>query len=330
MKINILSTRVVVLLSAAIIIFIGCVKNSTTTPPIANPTVAQTIKSGTNLTLFNAALIRTGLDTLLNNSSVPVTVFVVTDQSMGLYGLGASVIDTMNVGRLDTILLYHIFPGEARLSTALINGGTGQNVSTQMASGDSVFITYIDNALYVNGISVPTTDVKASNGYLDVLSQPLFPPTGTILQIIEADTTLSFFDTAVALTATATNNIEALLTSGNIYTVFVPDNNAFRNAGFRTVDTVDVNTLANFLSYHIIAGRYFTSDMSIALSSPLVTNDTTTKATISALTDSAIKVTLGLSYQVEGAADSVAANLYAPNIMAHNGVIHKIDRVLLQ
>ena len=177
---------------------------------------------------------------------------------------------------------------------------------------------------------MPTTDVSAKNGFLDVLAQPLFPPKGTILQIIQADTTLSFFDTAVALTVNATNNIQALLTSGNIYTVFVPNNNAFRNAGFRTVDTVDVNTLANFLSYHIVAGRYFTSDMAIALSNSSVTNDTTTQATISTLTNNSIKVTLGLSYQVEGAADSVAANLYAPNIMAHNGVIHKIDRVLLQ
>jgi uncharacterized surface protein with fasciclin (FAS1) repeats len=177
---------------------------------------------------------------------------------------------------------------------------------------------------------VPTSDVKASNGFLDVLAQPIFPPAGTILQIIQADTALSFFDTAVLLTVSATNNIYALLTSGNIYTVFVPNNNAFRKAGYSTVDTVNVNTLANFLSYHIIAGRYFTSDMSIALSNTAVINDTVTKVTISTLPDSEIKVTLGLSFQVEGGADSVAANLYAPNIMARNGVIHKIDRVLLQ
>ncbi|HLY71071.1 MAG TPA: fasciclin domain-containing protein [Puia sp.] len=330
MHTNILNKRVVVLLFVTVIIFLSCVKNSTTTPPVTDPTVAQTIKNGTNLTLFNAALIRTGLDTVLNTDSM-VTVFVVTDQIMGNYGLGATVIDTMSIGRLDTILLYHILTGEERLSTTFINGGTGQNVSTQMASGDSVFVTYMNNVLYVNGISVPTTDVKARNGYLDVLAQPLFPPAGTILQVIQADTALSFFDSAVALTASAGNNIMALLTNGNIYTVFVPNNNAFRNAGYPSVDTVNPNTLANFLSYHIIAGRYFTSDMNIALANPLLTTDDTTRqVTISTLPDSAIKVTLGLSYQVEGAADSVAANLYAPNIMARNGVIHKIDRVLLQ
>ncbi|HSZ86474.1 MAG TPA: fasciclin domain-containing protein [Puia sp.] len=330
MKVNILNKRVVILLFAAIIIFIGCVKNSTTTPPVASPTVAQTIKSGTNTTLFNAALVRTGLDTVLNNLDSNVTVFIVTDQTMGLYGLGATVIDTMNVDTLKRILEYCIINSKIPFGNNY-PANVLTNLNTQISNGDSVFITDTLGGVFVNGISVPTTNVGAKNGYLDVLAQPLFPPAGAILQVIQADTTLSFFDTAVALTAGATNNnIQALLTSGNIYTVFVPNNNAFRNAGYSRVDTVNVNTLANFLAYHIVAGRYFTSDMSIALANSLVTNDTTTKATISTLPDSAIKVTLGLNYQVEGAADSVAANVYAPNIMAHNGVIHKIDRVLLQ
>lgn len=328
MKVNILNKNVVVLLFAAVIIFVGCVKNATTKPPIVNPTVAQTIKSGTNLTLFNAALVRTGLDTVLNNPDSMETVFVLTDQTMAQYGLGASVIDTMNVDTLKKLLAYYIYNGVIEFSN--YSASVLTNFSTEISDSDFIFITDSAGGVFVNGISVPTTDVRASNGFLDILAQPIYPPAGTLLQIIQADTTLSFFDTAVLLTVSAGNNIYAQLTSGNIYTVFVPNNNAFRNAGYTTVDTVNVNTLANFLSYHIVAGRYFTSDMSIALSNTAVINDTVTKATISTLPDSTIKVTSGLSFQVEGAADSVAANLYAPNIMARNGVIHKIDRVLLQ
>src|SRR5579862_3346222 len=149
------------LILAAMLIGGSCVKNSTTTPPISNPTIAQVIKSATNLTIWNAALIRANLDTVLNDTTFRGTVFVCTDQVMGNYGLGANVIDTMGIGRLDTILLYNIIAGEALLSTALVPGGTGQNVSTQIASGDSVFITYEGGALFVNGISAPTTDVRA-------------------------------------------------------------------------------------------------------------------------------------------------------------------------
>jgi uncharacterized surface protein with fasciclin (FAS1) repeats len=331
MKINILNRRVVVLLFTPLIIFVSCVKNSTTTPPIQNPTVAQTIKSGTNLTLFNAALVRTGLDTVLNNPAVAATVFISTDQIMTTYGFSASVIDTMNIDTLKRILEYCMYLGTTPIQFSQFP--VGINVNDTTSGGDSIFITKNGTAIFINGISVPTTDVRASNGFLDVMAQPLFPPKGTILQITQSDTTLSYFDSAVSLTASIPNNIQALLTNGNIYTVFVPNNAAFRNAGYASIDTfhlMNPNFLANFLSYHIVAGRYFTSDMSIALSNPLVTNDTATKATISTLTDSAIKVTLGISYQIEGAADSVAANLYAPNVMAHNGVIHKIDRVLLQ
>jgi len=321
---KVISGKVIVMLGILGIIFYSCVKNSTTTPPISNPTVAQLIKSATNLTLFNAALVRTGLDSVLNNPDSMVTVFVVTDQIMNTSGLGASVIDTMNITTLKNLIAYYIYPGVKVPSTQY---PAGPNASWQMASGDSVFVTNTGSLVYINGIALANTDVSSTNGngYLDVLSKPLFPPTDSILQIIQSDTSLSFFDSAVRLTASSGNNILALLTSGNIYTVFVPNNNAFKNAGYQTVDTVNADTLAKFLSYHIIAGRYFTSDMSIALG--MVSNDTTTKTTLSG---EAIKISLGAYYETEGNSDSVEANIYLPNIMARNGVVHKIDRILLQ
>jgi uncharacterized surface protein with fasciclin (FAS1) repeats len=323
MKINFLSCRVLILPVTAIVIFIGCVKSATTTPPIQSPTVAQLIKSATNLTLFNAALVRTGLDTTLNNPDSMVIVFVATDQIMSASGLGAAVIDTMNVSTLKNLIAYTIKPGYKTPSTQF---DAGPNFRWQMASGDSVFETNTGSLIYINGIPVANTDVSASNGYLDVMSKPLFPPVDSILRVIAADTTLSFFDSAVLRTQASVNNIWALLTSGNIYTVFVPNNNAFRQAGYLTVDTVNVDTLAKFLSYHMIAGRYFTSDMSIALNNSNGA-DSITQMTLSGET---IKIKLSSYFQAEGTSDSVAANIYLPNILARNGVIHKIDRTLLQ
>ncbi len=329
MKINVLCKPITIFL--IVIVFISCVKNSSTAPPVKNPTVAQLIKTATNLTILNAALVRSGLDTVLNNPDSMVTMFVCTDQIMNQYGLNISVIDTMNVDVLKKLLEYSILLGEARLSSALING-TGQNVKIDsLASGDSIFVTYTGTNLYINGISVPTTDVSASNGYLDVMAQPLFPPAGTILQITQADTTLSYFDTAVARTSSSTLfNIQSLLTGGGIYTVLVPNNNAFRNAGFLNVDTfktLPADTVAKLLAYHIINNRYFTSDMGIAIGN-VGSSDTATQVTLSTNT---IKVIFGAAYyQAEGNSDSVSANIYAPNIMARNGVVHKIDRVLRQ
>jgi len=318
MKINVVCKWIFVLL-LIVTSFYSCVKNSTTAPPAQNSTVAQLIKSATNLTIFNAALVRSGLDTLLNNPDSLVTVFVATDYTMNFYGLTAAVIDTMSIPTLKTLIEYCIYQGNAVPSSQFT---MGQNISTPVASGDSIFITNTGSAIYINGISVPTTDISANhgNGYLDVMAQPLTPPVDSILQIIQSDTTLSYFDTAVL----RTTSINSLLTSGSIYTVLVPNNNAFRNAGLNSISTADTTALAQLLLYHIIPKRYFTSDISIALGT---STDTTTQITLSGST---IKVILGIDYQAEGNSDSTAANLYAPNIMARNGVVHKIDQVLHQ
>jgi uncharacterized surface protein with fasciclin (FAS1) repeats len=326
MKITSLSKTAGFLMVLLVMGYASCVKSSTTLPPIQNPTVAQLIQSATNLTLFNAGLVRAGLDTILNDPASEVTVFVCTDQVMTQNGLNATVIDTLPIQTLKNLLEYYISAGNATLST---NFPAGPNAPWQVSSGDSVFITSAGSSLYVNGIGVPTTDVSASNGYIDVLALPLFPPAGNILQITTADTTLSYFDSAVVRTASSTLfNIQSLLTSGNISTVFVPNNNAFRNAGFINIDTFNLispDTLAQFLAYHIISKRYFTSDMGIAINN-VSSSDTATQVTLSG---NSIKIILGASfYQAEGNSDSVAANLYAPNIVARNGVVQRIDRVL--
>lgn len=324
MKINAVCKWIFVLI-LIVTSFYSCVKNATTSPPVQNPTVAQVIKSATNLTIFNAALVRSGLDTLLNNQDSLVTVFVVTDYTMNLYGITNVVIDTMAIPTLKTLMEYYIYQGNAVLSSQFT---MGQNISTPIASGDSIFITNTGSAIFVNGISVPTTDVSAHNGYLDVLARPLTPPIDSILQIVQADTTLSYFDSAVKRTSSSSlANINSFLLSGNIYTVLIPNNNAFRNAGYLTADTfntLNADTVAQLLLYHMIPNRYFTSDISIALGT---STDTATQAT---LAGSTIKVILGVDYQAEGNSDSIAANLYAPNILVRNGVVHKIDRVLRQ
>jgi len=324
MKIN-AGCKWIFILLLIVTAFYSCVKNSASAPPIQNSTVAQLIKSGTNLTIFNAALVRSGLDTVLNNPDSLVTVFLATDQIMSTYGLSAAVIDTMSIPALKTLLEYSIYQGN---KIAALQFPMGQNISTPIASGDSIFITNTGSAIYINGISIPTTDVSATNGYIDVMAQPLLPPSDSILQIVQADTTLSYFDSAVKRTSSSSlANINSFLLSGNIYTVLIPNNTAFRNAGYLTADTFNIlnaDTVAQLLSYHIIPKRYFTSDINIALGT---TTDTATQIT---LAGSTIKVILGIDYQVEGNSDSTAANLYAPNILVRNGVVHKIDRVLHQ
>jgi uncharacterized surface protein with fasciclin (FAS1) repeats len=337
MKMNVACKRFAGIISLIAIAFGGCVKNSVTQPPPANQTVAQVIKSATNLTLYNTALARTGLDTLLSNPDSSATVFVVPDQIMVLNGLTATIIDTMNVNTLRTIMLYNIYLGSLNFTSLIESSQTVTNKSLQVASGDSIFYTISGTAVYVDGISVPTLDVSAgTNGYLEVLMQPMYPPAGSILQITQADTNFAYFDSAVSRTTASSvpgNNIQALLSSGIIYTVLVPNNNAFRNATYvnpDTFSTISPDTLAKLLLYHIIPNRYFTSDMNIAINAQAAatSNDTITVQTLSG---NFLKITSGATYlQAMGNSDSTAANLYFPNVMARNGVVHKIDQILHQ
>jgi uncharacterized surface protein with fasciclin (FAS1) repeats len=101
--------------------------------------------------------------------------------------------------------------------------------------------------------------------------------------------------------------------------VFAPTNAAFRAAGFATVNDInnaDPATLTSILTYHVIAGRIFSSDLTQG-AQPTTLN--TGKLTIS-LTGGAT---------VKGNSNTVASNIIATNIMATNGVVHVIDRVLL-
>ena len=115
-----------------------------------------------------------------------------------------------------------------------------QNASIQTISGDSIFITNNGAGIYVNGIPVVTADLMVSNGIIDAVSQLILPPAGSILQIAQADTTFSYFDTAIARTSAGEINVGNVLSNGNIYTLFLPDNDAFRLAGYATIADINV------------------------------------------------------------------------------------------
>ena len=103
------------------------------------------------------------------------------------------------------------------------------------------------------------------------------------------------------------------------FTVFAPTNNAFKDAGFATIDDInnaDPNTLASILTYHVIAGRIFSSDL-------------TNGAKPTTLNGGNVTIDLTSGATIEGSGNSSAANIVATNIMATNGVIHVIDKVLL-
>lgn len=294
---------------------VACKKNSTMPVTPGPGTITAQVSAGANFMLLKSAVVKAGLATTLDGAG-PYTVFAPTDDAFMASGITSTLIGSLSADQLKAILLYHTI-GSKILA---VNVPAGPNAKVVTAGGDSVFVTKNSMGVYVNGTKVVTPDVAASNGVIHTISKVLLPPVGNIVAVASADTTFSFLVAAVVKASSGSTNVAGILSGGSILTVFAPTNNAFRAAGFPTKDAVtatDANTLTTILTYHVIPGRIFSSDLTDG-AQPATANGG--------------KVTIGLSGSaatVKGTTNTSASNIIGVNIMATNGVIHVIDQVLL-
>ena len=294
-------------------IFSSCKKSSSNNTPTPG-TITDQVSAGANFTLLKSAVVKAGLATTLSSAG-PFTVFAPTDAAFAASGITSDVIASLTADQLKAILLYHTL-GSKVLAASV---PAGPNAKVLTAGGDSIFVTNNSSGVFVNGIKVTQADILASNGVIHTIEKVLLPPVGNIVQVASSDTTFSFLVAAVVRASTGTTNVAAVLSSGGIFTVFAPTNNAFRAAGFATIDAInaaDPATLTTILTYHVIAGRVFSSDLTEG-AQPVTVNGG--------------KVTISLSSgaTVKGNSNTTASNIIATNIMASNGVVHVIDQVLL-
>lgn len=111
--------------------------------------------------------------------------------------------------------------------------------------------------------------------------------------------------------------VDALKAPGPI-TVFAPTEDAFKNALTamnKTADELlaDTETLTKILKYHVVSGKYMASD--VAALEDGTTVDTLQGEPITIYTKEGVKVN--------------DANVTQTDIMADNGVIHVVDKVLM-
>jgi len=294
----------------------ACNKNNTSSGSGGSgSTITMILANSTNATMFDSAVIRVHLDTVFSGVG-PYTVFVPTNSSFANSGITSAMISAMPDSVVRNIILYHTI-GASLLSSNFPPGSDNKIVT---ANGDSVFTTYNNFGLFVNGIQVVAGDVIASNGVLDVVNYVLLPPSGTILQTLQADTAYTFLVAALN-TCSSVLNLDSLLAAPGIYTMFAPSNSAFIAAGYPNIAAVtsaNPDSLANVLSYHVVPGRSFTCDYSQSQMLPTVNGNTLTM------------LVNGLStFQVQGKLNATPSNIVYGNVMARNGVIHGVDQVLL-
>ncbi len=309
-----LFTRLHVITCLVFLSVSSCKKDNTDTPPPTPTTITDIVSANTDFSILKAAVLKAGLAITLSGTG-PFTVFAPSDTAFTGSGITMSTVSNLTPDELKQILLYHTLAAQVKSTDV----PAGPNAAVATANGDSVYVTSNSNGVFINGIPVVKADIAASNGIIHAISRVLFPPAGNIVEIAQSDTTFSYLVAAVVRASTGATDVAAALSGNGPYTVFAPTNNAFRDAGFTTINDIngaDPNILAGILTYHVIAGRIFSSDLADGIQ-PATLNGST--------------VTIGLAAgaTVKGDSNSSPSNIIITNIVATNGVIHVIDKVLL-
>lgn len=276
-------------------------------------TITQTVIDGADFTLLEAAVVRAGLADALSKGSL--TVFAPTDAAFRAAGFAdVNAINNTPVATLQAVLQYHVIGSKVTAGAI----ASGDNQVTKMLSNVDAFITKNAGGVSINGAQVTQADINASNGVIHVINAVILPPSSNIVAIASANTNLSYL--VAAVTRAGSGVLNALNAAGPL-TVFAPTNAAFQAAGFPTIASIqaaDPATLANILTYHVVAARAFSTNL-------------TNGAELSTAQGGKAKVNIsGSGVSVLGKGNGAnASNVILANILATNGVVHVIDRVLL-
>lgn len=312
MKINHLISKWPLFLAfGAIATFSSC-NDDDDDQPVDN-TITGAVVANANFSSLETAVVRANLATTLRGPG-PFTVFAPDNAAFAAAGLTDAAINGTDPTALANILLYHTVG--ARIAAADVPAGPNAKVTT--ASGDSIFVTRNANGVFINGIAVAQADVAASNGIIHRIGTVLQPPVGTTVQTAIAssggDNGLDSLVVAVTVAGIAP------VLNSNILTVFAPTNRAFRELltalSLTRVSQIPLATLQGVLTYHVVGGRAFSSDLRAGALTMFAGGNTT--------------VALGTGATIRGAGNgSNASNIIRTNIVTRTGVVHVIDRVLL-
>ncbi len=254
------------------------------------------------------------LTTLLNSDEK--TLFAPTNDAFA----AAGITELPSRETLDAVLTYHVIEGRVEAGD-IVDGS-----SSATTLGGEIFISNNGaNGIFINGTTEVTgADIQGSNGVVHVINRTLLPPAQSIADIAiglsQGDT--PEFTQLVAALSKVPDLLSAAQNDGNL-TVFAPTDAAFQ-ALYDAVQVEDLDALetaigtdklAEVLQHHIVSGRVFSTDLSSG-AVPTLNQELTIDVAELNITD---------------ANGSDPANLVVSslNILATNGVIHVVDRVLI-
>lgn len=286
----------------------SCKKDSNPTPPAPN-TIAKIVNDNASFSTLKAAVAKAGLGDAL--ASGTLTVFAPDNDAFAASGITAATLDGLTPAQVADILKYHV------LTTTVTAANVPASDAVVTLQGQKLFASKNANGVFVNGIKVKTADVTASNGVIHVIEKVLTPPTQTIKQIAAATPSLSYLVAAVDRAG-----LLAAIDAPGKLTVFAPTNQAFIDAGFPTAASItaaDQALITTVVKYHVLPTNVFASDLINGATTPTLQGGTLTIGT----TPPSVKITTS----TKDPSPIVVPD--GVNIVATNGVVHLISKVLL-
>ncbi|WP_336516573.1 fasciclin domain-containing protein [Pollutibacter soli] len=288
------------------VLFVGCDKDDDNNSP-STKSITQIVIDNPDFSILEAAVVRAGLGDALASGNL--TVFAPDNAAFNASGITESMISALPVSTLDSILKYHVLG--APVTAAQVPAS--DTVKTLL--GLNIYASSNANGVFVNGIKVKTADIAASNGVIHTISKVLMPPTSTIAGIAASNPDFSLLVAAVVKAGL----LDAISSAGK-YTVFAPTNAAFNAAGFNSVEDINnasTELITNVVKYHVLATNVAAGDL-------------INGATPSTLQGGTLTVGLAPAPNVKVTGSSAAvSNITGADIIATNGIIHVIDKVLL-
>lgn len=252
---------------------------------------------------------RAGLVEALSAPNGPYTLLAPTDKAFAKLPKSTvkALLKPENRDQLQRILKYHVVPGSLRLD-ALVGRGA---VAT--LAGDAVRIAADgDGRVKINGASrFGAINTRVSNGFVHEIDTVLMPPAKNIVEVA-ADA--GSFGTLIAAAKAA--GLAGALSGPGPFTVLAPTDEAFGQLGKKKIAELlrpeNKPILAAILKYHVIPGRILAADaVRAGAASPLLKRG---------------RLDFGIR---EGQLRVKNASVVTNDIIASNGVIHVINRVLM-
>jgi uncharacterized surface protein with fasciclin (FAS1) repeats len=276
--------------------------------------IVQVAQKDSRFSILVEAVQSAGLTETLSGPG-PYTVFAPTNDAFAalLTELGVTKDQLLaNKPLLTAVLKYHVVSGSVA-SAQVALGKAITPVGGGFFKVDKVGADLVITDGRNRNSRIVQADVAASNGIIHAIDKVILPADKTVVQTAVANPNFSILVEAV----TAAGLVDTLNGTGP-FTVFAPTNAAFA-ALLTELGVTKDQLLANkalltkVLTYHVVPGLVLKADVQVNTPIKTVEGETLTVSQALAITDQRGR----------------QANITATDILASNGAIHVIDKVIL-